>query len=40
MLTEEEKDNLAYALQFAKLSDKEVKQFKELMKEQNNESRH
>lgn len=37
MLTEEEKDNLAYALQFAKLSDEEVKQFKELMKEQDNE---
>ena len=36
-MTENEKDAIAYALQFAKLTNEEVKSFKEIMKENNNE---
>ena len=33
MMTQEEKDALCQALQFAKLTDEEVKQFKEMLKD-------
>lgn len=39
MITEDEKDAIAIALRFAKLSDTEIKAFKELMEEPTNESR-